>query len=296
MDIRYSIGQAIRSLRKNRQMTQESLAEKSGISYQFLSGIENGKENFSINILDDLARSLGVPVTGLLSEKFDDYGEKLKLMHAEELIKQVILPHDLTVNHIKDALNEAQRVIHFVNKTVNSVSGRPLSQFIQRNNYSGIVSNIICDAFSRLTPYKHFHDQRYPDLMCKHQDGTQTGLEIKATINYGKGGESHNGHSGWHLVACYGLDEINGDIEFIHVMIAYLNGHNGHLPDWKYVGSQENTITGSRRTETYNTTLEGTSKLRYGTVVLSDKKRASFFTQRWRYSEHIPRPSYTPWS
>ena len=66
----------------------------------------------------------------------------------------------------------------------------------------------------------------------------------------GKGGESHNGHSGWHLIACFKIEEKTRNIRFVHVMMAVLNGHSRAEPDWTYVGSKVNPATGSRRTET----------------------------------------------
>jgi hypothetical protein len=113
-------------------------------------------------------------------------------------------------------------------------------------------------------------------------------LEIKATVQIGKGGESHNGHSGWHTVICFEVTETG--IEFLHVMFAILNGHNTHDPDWKYVGSKVNDQTGSRRTETYNTNLYGTTKLRDGSVFLNPGKIS--FT-RWRQDRLGDTPNYS---
>ena len=62
-------------------------------------------------------------------------------------------------------------------------------------------------------------------------------------------------------------------------MFPVLNGHSHAEPDWTYVGSKVNTETGSRRTETYNTTLTGTTKLRDGSVFL-DSTVIDF--KRWR--------------
>ena len=62
-------------------------------------------------------------------------------------------------------------------------------------------------------------------------------------------------------------------------MIAVLNGHTHSQPDWTYVGSKVNAVTGSRRTETYNTTLVGTTKLRDGSVYL-DATVVNF--KQWR--------------
>jgi hypothetical protein len=106
----------------------------------------------------------------------------------------------------------------------------------------------------------------------------------------GKGGESHNGHGGWHLVACFQIEEKTGDIRFIHVMMARLNGHIAKDRDWTYLGSKQNLTTGSRRTQTYITTLEGTPKLRDGTVYL-DPARIDY--GRWRQKRRGGVPDFS---
>lgn len=61
------IGAAIRSLREQKSLTLERLAMSAGISYQYLSGIETGKENFSIAILDKIVRALDTPMVTLIA-------------------------------------------------------------------------------------------------------------------------------------------------------------------------------------------------------------------------------------
>ena len=73
-------------------------------------------------------------------------------------------------------------------------------------------------------------------------------------------------------------------------MMAVLNGHNQEKPDWTYVGSKVNPTTGSRRTETYNTTLIGTTKLRDGSVYL-DPAVVEF--RRWRQKRRGAMPTYS---
>jgi len=80
------------------------------------------------------------------------------------------------------------------------------------------------------------------------------------------------------------------NIRFIHLMFAVLNGHNHAEPDSTYVGSKVNTETGSRRTETYITTLIGTTKLRDGSVFL-DPDAINF--KRWRQQRRGPTPAYS---
>jgi hypothetical protein len=91
-------------------------------------------------------------------------------------------------------------------------------------------------------------------------------------------------------MACFTIDERSGDIRFVHLMFAVLNGHNHLQPDWKYVGSKVNFETGSRRTETYNTNLIGTTKLRDGSVYLDP---AVIKFDRWQQKRLGPMPPYS---
>ena len=69
------IGGAIRQLREQRGLTLESLAANAEISYQYLSGIETGKENFSIRILEKIARALDMPMLALIATAYAGHGE-----------------------------------------------------------------------------------------------------------------------------------------------------------------------------------------------------------------------------
>jgi transcriptional regulator with XRE-family HTH domain len=291
IDAKTVIGRAIRQLRESHGFSQEKLSERAGITYQYLSAMENGKENFTIGILEAISHALAIEVPTLIEQAFTD-PSPVPIVNPQFFIRKAALPPNLSVAHIESALNETHKVIRLINATLKRVSDRPLSAYIQGNNFSGIVSNILCDSFSRLTPYKHNHDQRYPDLVCKSENNQLIeGLEVKTTVRPGKGGESHNGHSGWHVIACFSLDKDSGDIRFIHVMFADLIGHGKPGADWKYVGSKVNEDTGSQRTETYTTTPMGTAKLRHGTVYLATD---IVNITRWRTSPDVKAPDHSP--
>ena len=72
------IGGAIRELREQRGLTLEGLAANADVSYQYLSGIETGKENFSIRILEKIARALDMPMVALISQAYRDPDDKAK--------------------------------------------------------------------------------------------------------------------------------------------------------------------------------------------------------------------------
>ena len=292
MDTKSTLGRFVRELREQAKLTQDQLARKTGITYQYLSSLENGRENFSIDVLDALGNALDCPIPQLVAGAFaEEEIAPIPKVNEDYLRPGVPLPPGLELSHVEAALNASQRIMGVINSNLRAHGGRPLFDYIQGNNFSGLVSNILCDALDEHSPYKHNSDQAYPDLINPQVPKTRmpVGLEIKSTIQIGKGGESHNGHSGWHLVACYRIDRETCHIKFVHIMCAVLNGHAHPKPDWTYVGSRVNTITGSRRTETYNTNLTGTTKLRDGSVYL-DPTVVNF--KRWRARRMGDKPSY----
>jgi DNA-binding XRE family transcriptional regulator len=293
MDAKTTIGRFIRRLREQKMFTQEQLAAKAGITYQYLSGLENGRENFSIDILDSLAHALACPLPQLVAGAFAPAptigGTNVNRACFRQ---QVPLPPGMTVAQLEKAMSATQGIVSRINANLLASGAKTLPEYIQGNNFSGLVSNVFCDALNDHSPYKHNSDQAYPDLINPAARGTgkPVGLEVKSTIQIGKGGESHHGHSSWHLVACFHVESGSGNIRFIHLMFAVLNGHNEPDADWTYVGSKVNATTGSRRTETYNTTLAGTTKLRDGSVFLDP---TAVHIKRWRQARKGSVPAYS---
>lgn len=62
MDKRVLLGRRIKEIRKRRRLSQEQLAERAGISSQYVSNIERGKENPTLDLLFSLANALKVPL------------------------------------------------------------------------------------------------------------------------------------------------------------------------------------------------------------------------------------------
>jgi transcriptional regulator with XRE-family HTH domain len=61
-----AIGRAIRLIRTERGVNRKELAERSGLSYPYLSEIEAGKKNPSSNAISAIADALGVPAHRLV--------------------------------------------------------------------------------------------------------------------------------------------------------------------------------------------------------------------------------------
>lgn len=170
-------------------------------------------------------------------------------------------------------------------------TGISLGNVIQGNTFSGVVSNIFTKFLSDNSDFKQFSDQRYPDL--KHIK-SNLGLDVKMTKNLWKGGEGHNGHSGWHIVVVYQLTD-EGDVHFQTAAFANLNGFETANPDWKYQGSSVNS-NNSQRTETYVTNSSGTAKIRDGTFYfnsdITPEPTKQMIIARYKVTS-LPVPTYS---
>ena len=58
--MRRLVGRNIERIRRQKNITQEQLAERSGFSQQYISGLERGHRNPTIVTLYELAQALGV--------------------------------------------------------------------------------------------------------------------------------------------------------------------------------------------------------------------------------------------
>ncbi|MGV8838831.1 MAG: helix-turn-helix domain-containing protein [Bauldia sp.] len=65
MDVRIRVGRAIRGLRLDRGLSQEALAATADLHQTYLSDLENGKRNPSIDILARIALALQVDISDL---------------------------------------------------------------------------------------------------------------------------------------------------------------------------------------------------------------------------------------
>ena len=207
-------------------------------------------------------------------------------MLSKKYLRTVPLPQDLNNTEIFRALQATQDFFHDIRQR----TGIVLSNIIQANNFSGLVSNVFTKKLSETSNYNMNNQQRYPDLI---HPSNSTGLEVKASNKPLKGGEGHNGHSGWHIIVCYEILEM-GDVEFTNVEIANLIGFECANSDWTYNGSKRNA-NNSQRTETYVTTGIGTAKLRDGSVYLNPNTvTITSRSVKNRKALPLPIPYYSP--
>ncbi len=62
-----AIGQNIRTARNHRQLTQQQLADASGLDRTYISLVEHGKQNLTIAAILKIAQALDIPITDLIN-------------------------------------------------------------------------------------------------------------------------------------------------------------------------------------------------------------------------------------
>lgn len=65
MTIQLKLGKAIVLLRKKNNISQENLAFDAGIDRKYMSDIENGKRNVSIEVIQRITNSLDIKISEL---------------------------------------------------------------------------------------------------------------------------------------------------------------------------------------------------------------------------------------
>jgi transcriptional regulator with XRE-family HTH domain len=76
MDMRRLVGRNVLRIRKNKDMTQERLAEASGFSQQYISGLEKGQRNPTVVTIYELSVALDVNYLELLKPDAQSKREK----------------------------------------------------------------------------------------------------------------------------------------------------------------------------------------------------------------------------
>jgi len=83
MDTKESIGKKVRGLRKSKNITLKKLAKDTGLSYSFLSNLENGKHSITISNLSKLANYFNIDMVDFFShEHIED--QPVVIREAEE--------------------------------------------------------------------------------------------------------------------------------------------------------------------------------------------------------------------
>ena len=105
-NLNVQVGERIRLLRKNRNLTQHELGEKVQLPQTYIGAIERGEKNISLDTLERITNALHVAPEEVLdsnmnpSEK-DKLVDKIKLLLMERDVKEVQLVHNLINDLLK---------------------------------------------------------------------------------------------------------------------------------------------------------------------------------------------------
>lgn len=267
VEFKMALGQLIYKLRKERKISQEDLAGEAGIDRTRMGEIERGEANPTIDTLSKVAIVLGQTLGSLIleAEEFSSGTPKkpVPIVNPAYIDHTVPLPRGLSHEQLEQALNKALAVL-------NQIGLNPKNGDIQWNIYSGAVSNIVTKAIAETSDFFQNKHTAHPDLYNPNlsPNNDDWGLEMKATNQIAKGGESHNPGKGWFMVVVY--DIVDDQTQIIQVETAYLRKE-----EWTI---HERAVE-SNRTRTAVTIASATHRLRENSVYL-DPKYASHWLKK----------------
>jgi transcriptional regulator with XRE-family HTH domain len=66
MDVRARVGLNVQQARRERGLSQEELADRAGVHQTYLSGVERGRRNPTMTVLQKIAQALGLDIEDLV--------------------------------------------------------------------------------------------------------------------------------------------------------------------------------------------------------------------------------------
>ena len=105
MDVKKLMGLRLKELRHSKDLSQEALASKTGISAKYLSSIERGKENPTFDMLIKLSHAIGIEMWEMF-----DFGHTVSRKELKEAI------HSFTKSSDEPNLRLAFKIIRAVSR------------------------------------------------------------------------------------------------------------------------------------------------------------------------------------
>jgi transcriptional regulator with XRE-family HTH domain len=96
--LRNSVGERIRTIRKAKGLTQQQLAELSGLDDAYIGSVERGERNFSIDTLEKVLTALNVSISELMFSK--EHMTKDETIRQEAIDEFVALTSGLSEEQI----------------------------------------------------------------------------------------------------------------------------------------------------------------------------------------------------
>lgn len=117
MNYQEKIGKAIIKLRKARGVSQETIALEAKIDRRYMSDIENGKRNISLDILSKISAFFGLPISDFLARvecdtQYDDSNDSLKEWLVEQGHEESVVFENPTYRNAVIGVSHEGRVIY----------------------------------------------------------------------------------------------------------------------------------------------------------------------------------------
>jgi len=115
-DLKQLVGEQVRKLRKMRGMTQEGLAERSNLSFSYISDVERGTRNISLESLGKIMVALGIQPIQLFEGAKDltEVGEVTELSQKVDTL--VFLLKNRSVEEVEFMIKVAREFIQTVDR------------------------------------------------------------------------------------------------------------------------------------------------------------------------------------
>lgn len=110
------VGERIRSLRKQKGLTQEALSEKANIHYSYISGIENADRNISLETLEKIINALDVvPLEIFQFHEVDSREMKEDKKVALEALNSLLVERN--VEEVLTILRVSKEILHAIDSS-----------------------------------------------------------------------------------------------------------------------------------------------------------------------------------
>lgn len=113
------VGKNLKKYRKVAGLTQESIAEKTNLTIEYLSKLENGAYNARVSTIIDICKAISITPTLLLADFFSDNSNGLSEIIFEEVDKLSLEDQKLALAIIKRLSKNSFNLLYIKKDTMN---------------------------------------------------------------------------------------------------------------------------------------------------------------------------------
>jgi len=225
-DIRAVFGERVRELRHAAGLSQEQLADRSGLHRTYVGSVERGERNISLRNIQRLAVALGAGLDGFFGglqvtsrgsrsakDKRSNGDDREALASTPLPVRpngfnpNADLPYACTTEHIQEAMDDFIEFLGLINAQLYSRGIDRIETIMMAANFSSMVGEFVKTAIARHCPglarnrYHNGHPDLVPDGLFPGNSvqHASEGIEVKASRN-DSGWQGHNPEDTWLMV------------------------------------------------------------------------------------------------